>query len=226
MPKRLRPGTPAKLSGGDAPRAQKPPKIKWAGLALLGFISLLLALGQTNYGQEPTIDAEALPRTPPLDPARALESFKVRPGFHVELVAAEPLVLNPVAMSFDENGRLFAVEMLDYSERRDERLGRIRMLEDTDGDGRFDRSTVFADHLPWPSAVFCYGGGVFVAATPDIIFFKDTDGDGKADIREVVFTGFASEYAPYQTNRLNGIRQSNSWRDEHERGQSDFRPAS
>ena len=63
-------------------------------------------------------------------------------------------------MCFDENGRLFVVEMIDYSERRDERLGRIRMLEDLDGDGHFDKSTVFADNLPWPTAVFCYGGGI------------------------------------------------------------------
>jgi putative membrane-bound dehydrogenase-like protein len=98
--------------------------------------------------------------------------------------------MSPVAVSFDENGRMFVVEMRDYSERRDERLGRIRMLEDTDGDGRFDKSTVFADNLPWPTAVICYDGGVFVGASPDIYYLKDTNGDGVADVREVVFTGF------------------------------------
>ncbi|HEY6226695.1 MAG TPA: PVC-type heme-binding CxxCH protein, partial [Verrucomicrobiae bacterium] len=66
-----------------------------------------------------------------------------------------------------------------------------RMLEDTDGDGVYDKSTVFADNLPWPTAVFCYDGGIFVGATPDILYLKDTDGDGKADLRETVFTGFA-----------------------------------
>src|SRR5262249_58054133 len=104
---------------------------------------------------------------------KALATFKVKPGFRLELTAAEPLVVDPVAMSFDENGRLFVVEMRDYSERRAERLGRIRLLEDTDGDGRFDKSTVFADDLGWPTAVICYQGGVFVGCTPDILYFKD-----------------------------------------------------
>ncbi len=111
----------------------------------------------------------------------------------MELVAAEPNVVSPVALSFDENGRMFVVEMIDYSERRDElpHLGRIRLLEDLDGDGVYEKSTIFAMNLPWPTAIFCYDGGIFVAATPDILYLKDTDGDGKADVRETVFTGFA-----------------------------------
>jgi putative membrane-bound dehydrogenase-like protein len=131
-----------------------------------------------------------LPRTPPVEPEHVQETFKIKPGFRLELAAEEPLVVDPIALSFDENGRMFVVEMRDYSERRDEHLGRIRMLEDTDGDGRFDKSTVYADNLPWPTAVICYNGGVFVAATPDILYFKDTNGDGVADVHEVVFTGF------------------------------------
>src|SRR6266571_4742560 len=149
------------------------------------------------------VSEKDLPRVPPMEPAEALSSFQIKRGFHLELAAAEPLVVDPVAMSFDEDGRLYVVEMRDYSERRPERLGRIRRLEDLDGDGRFDKSTVYVDNLPWPTAVFCYGGGVFVGATPDILFCKDTNGDGMADVREVIFTGFAGGYAPYETNRLN-----------------------
>ncbi len=145
-------------------------------------------------GAQPEVTAKDLPRFPAIEPAQAVGSFQIKKGFRLELVAAEPLVRDPITMAFDENGRLFVVEMVDYSERRDEQphLGRIRLLEDTDGDGKFDKSTVFAEDLAWPTAVICSGGGVFVGATPDIIWLKDTNGDGKADERKVVFTGFGS----------------------------------
>jgi putative membrane-bound dehydrogenase-like protein len=142
---------------------------------------------------EPTLSSNDLPRFPPLAAAAALKSFEVKKGFHLELVASEPNVVSPVALSFDENGRMFVVEMIDYSERRDEtpHAGRIRMLEDLDGDGVYEKSTIFATNLAWPTAVFCYDGGVFVASTPDILYLKDTNGDGRADVRQTVFTGFA-----------------------------------
>ncbi len=161
---------------------------------------LLCALGVTLLpgtlrAAEPTVDAKDLPRLKPTEPGDVMKTFTVRPGFHLELVASEPLVYSPIALSFDENGRMFVVEMIDYSERRDERphLGRIRMLEDSHGTGRYDKSTVYADNLPWPTGVICYNGGVFVAASPDIIYLKDTKGDGKADLRKTVFTGFGAE---------------------------------
>jgi len=140
---------------------------------------------------EPEVDPSQLPRVPPTETSNVLSTFQIKPGFRLDLVAAEPLVVDPIAMSFDENGRLYVIEMRDYSERRDERLGRVRLLEDTDGDGRFEKSTIFAQDLPWPTAIICYDGGVFVGATPDIIYFKDTNGDGVADERRVIFTGFA-----------------------------------
>jgi len=86
---------------------------------------------------------------------------------------------------------MYVVEMIDYSEQDKEFLGAVRLLEDTDQDGRFDRSTVFADKLSWPTAIACYDGGVFVGAAPDIFYLKDTDGDSRADVRKVVFTGFS-----------------------------------
>lgn len=135
-----------------------------------------------------------LPRIPPKSPEEALKTFTVAAGFRIEQVAAEPLVTDPIAMSFDENGRLFVVEMKDYSEQDKEQLGQIRLLTDSDGDGRFDKSTIYIDGLSWPTAVIAYDGGIFVAAPPDIHYFKDTDGDGRAsgpaDERRVVFTGF------------------------------------
>lgn len=122
-----------------------------------------------------------------------IETFEVQPGFRVELVAAEPLLHDPIAMAFDEHGRLFVVEYPEYNQDaagNETPRGRVRMLEDIDGDGRFDESTIYVSELDSPSAVACYDGGVFVAAAPDLLFCKDTDGDGRADQRKVVFTGF------------------------------------
>lgn len=172
---------------------------------------MVIAGTATIFAAEPSVQAEQLPRVPPTAPESAISTFRLRPGFRIELVAAEPLVVDPIAISFDEDGRCYVVEMRDYSERRPERLGRIRLLEDIDGDGRFDKSVVFAQDLPWPTAVICWNGGVFVGATPDIIYFKDTDRDGVADIQESIFTGFASDYAPFATNKLNVQALMNSF---------------
>src|SRR5438128_7222256 len=126
----------------------------------------------SSFAAEPALDSNALPHIPAVESTNVLNTFHLKKGFHLQLVASEPLVMDPIAMSFDENGRLFVVEMRDYSERREERLGRVRLLEDTDGDGRFDKSTIYVDNLPWPTAVACYAGGIFVGTTPDILYCK------------------------------------------------------
>ncbi len=154
----------------------------------LGLVLWPLAL----VAADPVVKPGDLPRVPPTSPEKAVATFSVRPGFHVELMAAEPLIMSPVAMAFDEDGRLYVVEMIDYSERRDEKLSRVKLLTDTDGDGRYDKAAIFAEGLPWATAVTCWDGGVFVIATPDLIYFKDTDGDGRADVHALVATGFGS----------------------------------
>lgn len=154
---------------------------------------LLLPIAAGVAQESDSIDrdyADELPRIQPLEPADALKSFKIHPGFRMELVAAEPLVFDPIAMAFDESGRMYVVEMRGYSERRQDMIGAIRLLEDTNGDGVFDESHVFADGLAWPTAVACFDGGVFVGVPPDIFYMKDTDGDHRADIKELVFSGF------------------------------------
>jgi putative membrane-bound dehydrogenase-like protein len=151
------------------------------------------AYGKTKGGAE--IDpSKDLPRYPAVEPKDAIATWQVKKGFHLELAANEPQVRSPVAVSFDERGRMFVCEMIDYSEMRDvtPHLGRISVLEDKDGDGHYESSKVFADDLAWPTGVICANGGIFVIATPDLFFFKDTDGDGKADVREVVFTGLGT----------------------------------
>ena len=153
-----------------------------------------------SLAKDYSTEVELIPPTPPEE---AQATFEVEPGFHIELVAAEPLVMDPVCMSFDERGRLFVAEMRGYnqgnrapaSEARalalnTEKLGCVKLLEDTDGDGRFDSSTVYVDDLIWPNGLIAYDGGVFVAVAPEMLYCKDTDGDGRADIRRVVFDGF------------------------------------
>ncbi len=152
---------------------------------------LIIAL-TSSHGQEPQIDSAQLPRIPATEPADALDTFEIRPGFQLKLAAHEPDVVDPIAMAFDEDGGLYVIEMRGYSERRDEALGRIRYLEDADGDGRFETSTVFKDGLKWPTGIVCYKGGVFVGATPDLYYFKDTDGDRVSDEERLIFTGFGS----------------------------------
>lgn len=152
--------------------------------------------------QEPEADPAELPRIPPTEPERALATFEVRPGFRLELAAHEPLVTDPIDIEFDESGRLFVVEMRGYSERRDDALCQIKLLVDEDDDGSFDKATVYADGLKWATSVTCWDGGIFVAATPDIHYFKDTDGDGVADERKVVFTGFGEGAARLNVQAL------------------------
>lgn len=153
-------------------------------------ISLILSVGFAFA--EPEITPDELPRIPATEPAMALKTFEVKEGFQLDLVAHEPLVQDPIAMEFDADGGLFVVEMRGYSELRDAERGRIRHLRDTDGDGTFDHATVYADGLKWPTSVTCFDGGIFVIATPDIWYFRDTDNDGVADERRVVFTGFGN----------------------------------
>lgn len=144
---------------------------------------------------DPKVDySDRLPRIPPREPAESLKAFHIVPGFRVELVASEPMIRDAVDLAFDEDGRLFVAEMIPYAEGGTSTYGspngRVSLLEDTDGDGKFDRSTVYVDKLVWPTGLACFDGGIFIAAAPDVLYCRDTDGDGKADLREVVITGF------------------------------------
>tara|TARA_R110002111_G_scaffold227346_1_gene288836 strand:- start:85815 stop:88823 length:3009 start_codon:yes stop_codon:yes gene_type:complete len=143
---------------------------------------------------KPKVDYSAeMPRILPRTPAEALKSFKIHDDFQIELVAAEPLVRDPVAMCFDERGRAYVVEMPEYNDANKEGYSSVKLLEDTNGDGKFDKSFPFLTDMTLPTAVCSYKGGVFVGAPPYVYYCKDTDGDGKADVREIVMTGFGRD---------------------------------
>ena len=131
----------------------------------------------------------------PAPPERDRTAFQHDPGTRVELVAAEPLVFQPCAVAWDAEGRLFVVENRGYPTGPapgEPPLGVIARLDDTDGDGRMDRRTVFADGLTFPNGLTPWNGGFIVTCAPDVLFLKDTDGDGRADVRRVLLTGFAT----------------------------------
>jgi len=137
---------------------------------------------------------------PPLSPESSRAAFDVLPGHVVDLVAAEPLVFDPVAIAWDAAGRLFVAEMSDYPNATGG--GRVVTLTDSDGDGRMDVRTVYADGLPFPNGLLPWRGGLLVTAAPDILWLRDGDGDGRADERRVVLTGFATGN---QQLRVNGV---------------------
>jgi putative membrane-bound dehydrogenase-like protein len=136
------------------------------------------------------------PRTSPLTPEQARAAFKVAPGLRVELVACEPQIESPVAMAFDEDGRLYVVEMRDYPNGPapgQPPQGRIRVLEDKDGDGFYEHSRVVADNLLFANGVLPWRGGLIVTAAPHIVLLHLRANTGTADWREVLFEGFAAQ---------------------------------
>ncbi len=127
---------------------------------------------------------------PPYSPDEALATFQIEQGFRIERFASEPDIADPVAIEFDDSGRIFVVENSGYPLNVDEKVGRIKLLTDTDGDGLPDRTTLFADGLTMPTGVMAWQGGILVTDAPDVLFLEDTDGDGRADVRRVVLSGF------------------------------------
>ena len=160
---------------------------RFAPLALVAILPLAAVSAQ---GVIP--HAQDKPPGPALSPQEAIAKMKVPEGFAVELVASEPDLVNPVAFTFDEQGRIWVAESLEYPRKQPGKgQDRIKVLEDTDGDGKADKFTIFADGLNIPSGIAVGHGGVWVANAPDILFYPDKDRDAKADgPPEVVVTGF------------------------------------
>ncbi|MEX0641119.1 MAG: neutral/alkaline non-lysosomal ceramidase N-terminal domain-containing protein, partial [Pirellulales bacterium] len=141
----------------------------------------------------------------PLSPKDSLAAIRVRPGMTVELVAAEPLVVDPVAIDFGPDGTLWVAEMHDYPQGIDGKFkpgGRIKALTDTNGDGRYESATTFLDGIPFPTDVKVWRKGVLVCAAPDVLYAEDTNGDGRADVVKKLFSGFATHNYQARINSL------------------------
>lgn len=153
-------------------------------------------------------ESEPVPDPPPLSPEESMKLAHLREGYELQLVAAEPQVMDPVAIDWGPDGKLWVAEMADYPSGMDGRGrpgGRIRLLQDKvpDEDGRYDSSSVFLSDIPFPTGVMAWGRGVLITAAPEIIYAEDTDGDNKADVRTTLYSGFLEGN---QQLRVNGLR--------------------
>ena len=142
---------------------------------------------------------------PAKSPEEALAAFRLAPGLKIEVVASEPLIQDPVAFDWSPDGKLWVVEMRDYPLGMDGKGkpgGEVRVLTDSAGDGHYDKVTVFMDGIGFPNGIMPWGRGVLVSAAPDIFYAEDTDGDGRADVRRLLYTGFREGN---QQHRVNGF---------------------
>lgn len=142
----------------------------------------------------------------PKSPEESLKLLHVKSGYEVELVACEPLIVDPVAIDWGLDGKLWVVEMHDYPMGLDNKMkpgGRIKYLDDTNGDGRYDKATLFLDGVNMPTGIIVWRNGVIVTAAPEIFYAEDSNRDGKADVRRTLYKGF-KEGNPQL--RINGLR--------------------
>ncbi|MCC6539115.1 MAG: c-type cytochrome [Bryobacterales bacterium] len=123
--------------------------------------------------------------------ADGVKFIQLDPAWQIELWASEPMFADPVAMEIDEHGRTYVVQNSGYPLDTEHKLGKVWLLEDANGDGKPDKSTLFAGDLMLPTGVMRWKKGILVTDAPDVLYLEDTDGDGKADVREAVLTGFA-----------------------------------
>lgn len=195
-------------------------KLPLCSLALA--FSTALAAAQAPAKKAPPVEEEIpfpanlpIPEATVLSPEETLQTFKIAPGYRIEIVAAEPLISTPVAMQFDANGRLWVVEMNGYmpnleGKGEDVPNGRVVILEDTDGDGRMDKSTVFLDKLVMPRAIGLRKGGALIAEPPMLLWCADANSDLVADGKEPLIPNYTAGGNPeHMPNGL--LRALDNW---------------
>ena len=141
----------------------------------------------------------------PKSPKEALKTFRLPQGFEIDLVASEPLVIDPVAIDFAADGRLWVAEMHDYPLGMDGKFkpgGRIKVLSSSKHDGHFDQAYMLVDDVPFPTGVMAWKKGALVCAAPNILYIEDTEGNGRADVRKVLYSGFATHNYQARVNCL------------------------
>ncbi|MEC7680973.1 MAG: PVC-type heme-binding CxxCH protein, partial [Planctomycetota bacterium] len=173
-------------------------------IPILSFAQLISVPCEGQESAESPNYSDELPRIPALPAEEAIQRIEVAEGFEIQLVASEPLVQSPVAIEWDASGGMFVCEMRGYSENRDDGISRVRYLQDKNQDGVYDQATVFAEGLLWPTAIFPYKKGLFVADAPNIDYFQDLDGDGVAEKKTTVLTGFS-------VSNVQGLLNSFRW---------------
>ena len=176
-------------------------KTRWVGVS----VAFTGVLAPWAWSQPLAPPPERVPFPPALSPQESLAAIRVPDDLVVERVAAEPAVQDPIDLAWGADGRLWVVEMGDYPlgvEGKGMPGGRIRVLESTKGDGHYDRSTLFAEGLRFPTSVLPWRDGVLITAAPELLFLRDTDGDGRSDRSEAIFTGLGVGNQQHQANCL------------------------
>ena len=168
-------------------------------IAIIVISVLAMACQNHEGGDSDSKKLSASAHKSPVLPVDALSTFELPPGFKIELLAAEPLISDPVDMEIDENGLLYVVEMHGYPLDKSG-TGVIRLLSDTSGDGQMDKSVVFADGLTLPTSIMRWKKGLLITDAPNVFYFEDTTGDGKTDIRDTMLTGFALSNPQHNLN--------------------------
>src|SRR5215217_1465917 len=171
-------------------------KLFYVSTLSLCCVALLLS-GCHNKSNEPVAHLQRM--SVAVTTENALSTFELEPGFKIELLASEPLISDTVDMELDEYARLYVVEMHGYPLDKTG-TGVIKLLTDSDGDGRMDKSTVFADGLVLPNSIMRWKKGLLITDAPNVFYFEDTNGDGKADVKDTMLTGFALSNPQHNLN--------------------------